>query len=288
MKRTAGRFDPHSPTLYFLATNPDILNGIKNTHKELLVAVNELKSDASLRAFESMIDAGVNLFIDSGVFNLAMEHAKAHNISHDEALKTPLEKLEGFDELFARYKTIANKYQDKIWGLIEVDLGGRDQKRQTRTLLEDAGIRPIPVYHPLNDGWDYFDELAKGYDRVCVGNIVQASGYVRKRIIATLFERRKQYPGLWIHLLGYSPNEWLNAFPMNSCDASSWLNVVRWNGYHEKTILKALGDMNKNFQYELGNRASWEKGIMMGATGATFAVRNHNRYMNSLKEVGIR
>jgi hypothetical protein len=95
-------------------------------------------------------------------------------------------------------------------------------------LEEEHGLAPIPVYHPLNDGWDYFDTLAQRYDRICMGNVVQASPSARKRLITTAWERHRKYPHLWIHLLGYTPHQTLNALPMDSCDSSTWLSGVRW------------------------------------------------------------
>ena len=45
----------------------------------------------------------------------------------------------------------------------------------TATPAHAEGLAPMPVYHPLNDGWDYYDELAGSHDRVCIGNLVQAT-----------------------------------------------------------------------------------------------------------------
>ena len=59
---------------------------------------------------------------------------------------------------------------------------------------ESLGLKPIPVYHPLLDGWDYFDELAAQYDRICFGNIVQAPAATRIRLLHTLWERHRRYP----------------------------------------------------------------------------------------------
>jgi hypothetical protein len=52
-------------------------------------------------------------------------------------------------------------------------------------MLEQMGLRPIPVYHPFNDGWHYFDYLAERYDLVCFDNVVQADRETRKRLVAT-------------------------------------------------------------------------------------------------------
>jgi len=288
MKKTAGNFNPKDDPVYFLASSPDILQDVAHVHKEILIAINEIKSNSALKAFGSMLKKDLKIFVDSGVYNLAMEHATRHNIPHDQALRVPIDEIDGFQELFDLYCKLSLKYQDDVWGTVEIDLGGREQKIKTRAKLEKKGIRPIPVYHPLNDGWDYFDELAKNYDRICVGNIVQASRYVRKHLLATIWERKmRTNPNLWIHILGLAPNEWLCAYPMNSCDASSWLNTVRWNGYKTRTLLKTFSNLPKHFQYELGNRETWEKGILMGAVGGTYAMRNYNRFLKSLRRAKL-
>lgn len=271
-----------------MASSPDLLELVVGVHSDILVAVNEIISKAAGKRFSSMLEKDLRIFIDSGVYSLAMEHATRHEIPHDQALRVPIDQLDGFQDLYDTYCDLAIKYQDKVWGIVEIDLGGREQKIKTRAKLEKAGIRPIPVYHPLNDGWDYFDELAKGYDRICVGNIVQASRYVRKHLISTIWERKMRVnPNLWIHLLGLAPNEWLCSYPLNSCDASSWLNTVRWNGYKTRTLLKTLSDLPKHFQYELGNRGMWEKGMAMGAAGGTYAMMNYNNFLKSLKEADL-
>jgi hypothetical protein len=168
------------------------------------------------------------LFIDSGVFALANGHAVEHEITMDEALSLAPTEIDGFDELYKRYCSIIETLGDLVWGYIEIDQGGRENKRKTRAKLEAQGFRPIPVYHPFNDGWEYFDELASDYDRICFGNIVQADQETRKRLLATAWERKRKYPHLWIHLLGLSPNERLNAYPIDCCDSSAWLMHVRW------------------------------------------------------------
>lgn len=143
-------------------------------------------------------------------------------------------------------------------------------------------MKPIPVYHPLNDGWDYFDELASEYDRICVGNIVQASTYMRTRLLATLAERMRDYPKLWIHILGLTPSTLMNAYPMQSADSSAWLSSVRWSGYVARTALKGIGNLPKNFQYQLGDKTTWSDGVRMGAYGAGMAELNWRNHMGAM------
>ena len=258
MKYTAGQFNRNDWPVYFLAGGPGTLESAAQSAGAMLIAVNELMGESGPGLLEQMLDSGQKVFLDSGVFSLASKTAKERGITHDEALSLPLDQLSGFNDLYNAYLQLTSAFGNRLWGYIELDLGGREQKRETRAKLEAAGLQPIPVYHPLNDGWDYFDELASEYDRICIGNIVQASGYVRHRLLATVFERQANYPDLWIHLLGYTPNEWLNACPIQSCDSSTWLQTdgmaigsgaccVRL-GRCRKTISTSLG---------IGRRGKW-------------------------------
>jgi len=251
IKKTGGAWDPHLWPIYFVASNVDRLRYALPTLQFILVAVNELEDASSLRNVANFICAGKNVLIDSGVYALAMDHARAHDMSHNEALGLPPDKVDGFDKLFELYVAVMKRFGDASWGYIEIDQGGRDNKIKTRTRLEKLGLRPIPVYHPMNDGWDYFDYLAQRYDRMCFGNVVQADMATRKRLIATAWERRRKYPHLWIHALGLTPTELTTAFPMNSCDSSTWISGLRW-GVHKATIAHgSASDLPGGFIYDL-------------------------------------
>lgn len=288
MKRTGGNWHPDASAIYFCAANLGSIRLAEDLHPYVLVAVNELPP-ADTSDLDRLLKKKACVFIDSGVYSLAAETARVRGITHDVALRLPLEELRGFHELFEKYVSVAKAYGDRVWGIVEVDLGGRDQKRKTRTKLEAMGLRPIPVYHPLNDGWDYLDELLGQYDRICIGNIVNASRYVRKRIIATIWERKmRRNPSCWIHLLGLTMNEWLMAYPINSCDSSSWLSCVRWGGYIEKTSQRSVGHLPKNFQYKPGDMATHQKGVRMAAVGCAMQVRNYRAWeMDAGEGAGI-
>lgn len=181
--------------------------------------------------------------------------------------------------------------KDDCWGYIEIDQGGRDHKIKTRALLEAEGLRPIPVYHPLNDGWDYFDELAQRYDRICVGNLVQAEPESRKRMLATIWERRRRYPDLWVHLLGYTPNALLNAFPVNSCDSSTWLSAVRWpDAFAVRAALRTVSRLDGRYayDYELARDVPGGNGHakQMGAYEAAFLTRTWRALLDEYRRHG--
>lgn len=279
IKTGGGTFDPDDRHIYFLATDLDHLDSGGPGHDHFLIAVNELKTQQHIDGVLRWIDRGKIILLDSGIYNLTTTHANKHNVTMDQALALAPDRIDGFEELWDRYIKIVTKYSERFWGYIELDQGGMDNKRKTRTKLEALGLRPMPVYHPLNDGWNYFDELAQRYDRICFGNIVQAPRGVRLRLVATVWQRRmEKYPHLWIHLLGLTPNEWLNAYTIDSTDSSAWLSSVRWSGYKEHACGATMGGMPRDFQYVLGSNrheeAGWDKGTLVSAWGVNHQQRN--------------
>lgn len=224
---SGGKYDPDAPLTYFIAGPPKVLQATPHPH--VLCAVNEVRSKDDLDLFDRLCDER-QVMLDSGIFALANAHARAHGVSHDEGLLMPPEQIDGFQELWDRYGALVTRFGDRLWGAVELDQGGIEHKPRTRARIEaEFGIVPLPVYHPLLDGWDYFDQLATGYDRLCYGNIVQAAPPVRLRLTWTAAERARAYPYLWQHFLGLTPNENLLALPYRgSCDSSSWVALLRW------------------------------------------------------------
>lgn len=261
MKRTGGNWDPSEGPVYFIASDAGSLAEGAKSHHHVLVAVNEINSEFDTATIGRFMAEGKSVFIDSGVFWLTNEHARAHDMTMDDVLGLAPTDLDGFDDLFARYVDLIKSIGDRVWGYIEIDQGGRENKIRTRARLEGMGLRPIPVYHPFNDGWDYFDELAANYDRICFGNVVQADGPTRKKLIATAWERRRRYPHLWIHILGLTPSEIYTAMPNSSCDSSAWLSQVRWaDAMRAKIWNKGVWSLGGAMTYRKGSDADGPDG----------------------------
>lgn len=292
IQRTAGgTFDPAEENVYFIASGVGRLGLAEPVYDYMLIAVNELEGEGTLETIGQWCDRGKRLFIDSGIYHLSQEHAKAHRCSMDHALSLAPTEIDGFKDLLERYVEVYRRLGDKCWGFIELDQGGRENKIKTRAMLEEMGMRPIPVYHPFNDGWDYFDYLAERYDRICFGNVVQADRETRKRLVATAWERHRKYPHLWIHLLGLTPNEWLNAMPINSGDSSSWLSCVRWSGgYRPRACGKAFDRLPRDFMYQYGADKDAPRGnnkaVAMSAYGSHMALRNWRNQIQALERLG--
>ena len=271
---------------YFLACHPqnvsvlieDMIDGAPPFW--LLMANNDLNPDneKDMTLVERALDAGTKLLIDSGVFWLTNRHKRAHGMTMDEALSLHPTEVDGFEWLLDRYVRIHNRFGERMWGMIELDQGGAERKRETRSRLHALGIHPLPVYHPLLDGWDYFDELATTHDRMCFGNIVQASAGVRERLLQTAWERKRAYPHLWIHVLGYSLNPNLHAAPIESCDSSTWKQGERWGAESDKAMLAKIGTLDRSYTYPLGDIVQHDRATRLGALisrSATHSWRDH-------------
>lgn len=263
---TGGAFNRKDNFKYFVAGSPTRVASEEKYDKggdfgidlvkapNVLCAVNEIVSAKDFDLLDRMCDEQ-NVLLDSGIFNLANSHAKRNGVSHDVALSLAPEEIDGFSELWDRYGEVATRFSDRLWGVIELDQGGVRNKPRTRARIEqEFGIVPMPVYHPLLDGWDYYDTVVKAYDRICFGNLVQASPPVRLRLIHAASERARAYPYLWTHLLGVTPNENVVACPLRgSCDSSSWITSERWMpSWKAFSMLKGVSDWPTTMWYEQG------------------------------------
>jgi hypothetical protein len=253
-----GRFDPEEGFCYFVARNLSGAPAIAERHAHNLIAVNDLGGRESREEFAAFVARPEQrVLLDSGVFWLATRHAAHHGLTMDAALSLHPSELDGWDRLRRDYVQIAREHEADLWGYVELDQGGAERKRETRAWLQSEGLAPIPVYHPLVDGWAYLDELLEeGHDRVMVGNVVQARWDVRDRIILTVWERVRRHPAgrrPWLHLLGLGPYPTLVACPFNSVDTSNHIQSMRYGALVPGAL--ALGPFSKLRDY-LYNRAS--------------------------------
>lgn len=257
-KTGGGKYHGVTDPLYFFAANPSLLGAIERVKapfaRNILIAVNEIRGNDT--RWKLLLGNGYNLFLDSGIFNLSMEHARKHGVHMNEALSLAPQDIDGFDDLFNRYVAVVSENEESLWGYVELDQGGRDNKIITRTRLENEyGLSPIPVFHPLNDGWDYLDFLFENYDRICLGNIVKASPPLRIRLLAEVNRRWKNHPDVWIHGLGLSPHATANTFRPTSCDSSSWIGAQRWGRFPSLNFETADVSLVENLQPPMGLNA---------------------------------
>ncbi len=243
MKLTDGNWSPKDDLIIFAAGNSgtstfsersaQVVKGTRDESmyersKSLTGQISKLISLLSLgdQGWDKILDKEIHyherLFLDSGVFGLAAEHARRHDMSHNQALSTPVDQIDGWHQFVAWYIEVCTKFKDIFWGYVELDLGGTAQKIKTREYLESQGLRPIPVWHPLQDGLEYGEMLMESYDRICLGNLVKSDEKTRLTVLRALahVKGRKK---TWVHALGLAPVPFAHAFPINSLDAMTWL-----------------------------------------------------------------
>lgn len=256
-----GAFDPKEAHIYFIASQFAFIDKWQGTNKYQLIGVNEIETEEQLNKLYDWCQRGGVLFIDSGIFNLTMTHARKFDTSMDEALTLSPEEIDGFDHLFDKYCRTIDKLGSVCWGYTELDQGGRDNKIRMRAKLEALGYRPMPVYHPLNDGWDYFTYLCERYDRFAFGNLVQAAPTLRVRLMATQWERKRAHPDVWIHYLGVTASPFTVAFPANSCDSSTWRSAERWGFHQETAATRVVGNLDERLVPTQGSSNITEQNV---------------------------
>lgn len=273
-RTSGGKWNPTDPNLAFLAGN--IQDHTLAANPCTLIAVNELRP-GHFDLLDRWCDER-RVLLDSGVFALAADYARTHDVPMSVAFATDPADMEGWNQLYDRWCTIASRFADRLWGVIELDQGGAEAATATRArVLADTGLTPIPVYHPLGDGWDYYDDLAAAHDRICVGGLAgRIPSAVRLRLCWTAAQRAHAYPHLWTHLLGVTPSPMLLSLGLRgSVDSSAWLSPVRWAvSWKSRAMLAPLGDMPLGMTYrrDMGDdpAAGHSKAKRQAGAAATF------------------
>jgi hypothetical protein len=232
IRKTDGKWSKDEMGLYFLALwDTDMPSKLATMPYQkgisALIEYNLLaREDDAVEAALDLTKIYRHLFIDSGVFSLANAEAKRKNVSFEEGLRLKLSDIDTGEEYLAAYMAMCHQIKDYVWGYVEVDLGGRDEKIKMRDRFHAAGLSPIPVYHPLLDGTDYLEYLCDRYDRICVSNLVQSNSETRSILTAYVYNFIQQRPKKkrpYVHYLGVSPGQAHFAHNcLGSCDSSSW------------------------------------------------------------------
>lgn len=258
---TGGRFSSREERpLYFLAAT---ISNVKSAGviRRFLASVAYAKSKKSHEQIRQMADDGDEILLDSGIHTLGEANVKAKGISRQEALAIPPDECPGWAGMSEAYLSLLRLVGDKVWGYVESDQGGATWKREIRKRYHDAGFSPIPVYHPMVDPYEYFDELCEGFDRVAVGNIAFAETKDRLAIVNDVRQRAKRYPHVWMHGLGYTPDERVIALPWDSMDSSTWIVPLQYPlGMNEKAMGRNVYRLGREFTYDRSVGAADPKG----------------------------
>lgn len=295
--KTAGSWSMSDAPIYFRASllsdvieTKELAINCRLEEKTILLALSsiwmdtpiDVDSDKQLVALRKLCDE-YKVLLDSGAFGLALRYARDKGIPLATALASPVHQIDGYDIMLSNWRKVVSTCGDALWGYIELDLGGRDQKRRTREILELEGFSPIPVFHALSDGWDYFDELVERYERICVGNLAQARDDKRKEIFRMIEQRRVGTSVKWIHYLGVSPTRSFVSSPVESCDSTSYYSDIMYGGNARSfdaflSLYTDLHYVRKDSKYSDGHgliRYQRIKALEIMASCSSRALRHH-------------
>lgn len=247
-----------------------------------LFAVNYLNK-TGIAYVEKLIGLKKNVLIDSGVFALASDYSRKTGIPISDAITRDPESMDGFKDLFGRYVEIIKRFEKDLWGYIELDLGGQENKIRIRGELEKLGLKPIPVYHPLNDDYSYFDHLCENYNRIAIGNLVSVNNKNKRKILWDINKRRAKYPGVRIHFLGFSMSADCFNIRVDSCDSSEFSGVFRWATVRSKILLKNFAYLERRV---FKNKEQVER-FKVARISALETASNLINYQNYSKEINV-
>ena len=226
MIATSGRWSPSDGPIYFFSGRESVLTLPDPT--PALIAVPQITPEVT-GGMKRRLNSGAPLLIDSGVYTLLADHARTHDLTMAETARLRPAELDGHDEALDAYLTVARALHATGWGLIEWDAGNADDKARHRAELHAEDIYPIPVWHAATDSLAHLRDLIESHDRIAISHYGTTSPTVRSRLAATVNQvRAETEPDVWIHQLGMSPSWWHLAWPFDSCDSSTWLQVLRW------------------------------------------------------------
>ena len=236
MKETGGGgFDPaETERLYFIAAQSDDFRRIVPVgFGSVLVATDRFTAtNKYFEAMDAALEGGMDFLLDSGTFGVAGRYATQHDLSLAEAFQMDPHQMEEFGKVEERYRLLIDRYEERMWGYIEIDLGSTEIKIANREAMEAEGYKPIPVYHFHGDPLDYFDQLCDDYDRICVGSLVGGAVSTTNRLKILLeLQRRARNKSTWIHLLGLPPHGLTSCLSgFQSSDSSDWVAALKYGG----------------------------------------------------------
>ena len=178
------------------------------------------------------------IFIDSGGFSAATQ---------------------GVDIDIDAYCDWLKQYQSLIHVYANLDVIGDPEKTyEQQKMMEDRGLKPIPVFHtgePVSWLERYIDE---GYDYIALGGMVPYARD-RKKLIQwmSMCFKVAEDSGKEIGYHGFGMTNWdlMRAYPWKSVDSSSWCSGFRYGAvylFDEKKgrfFQVQLRDIKKSYKY---------------------------------------
>ncbi len=125
-----------------------------------------------------------------------------------------------------KYIAFIKKHSDIFEYYITLDvIGNGEASYNNLKIMEDNGLRPIPVYHYGTDMKWLFKYLDQGYDYIALGGLVRKPGLVNWLDILWTdhLTDDNNYPIVKIHGFGLTDFKLLFRYPWYSLDSGTWM-----------------------------------------------------------------
>jgi hypothetical protein len=151
------------------------------------------------------------LFLDSGAFSAFQNKTDVNIQNYIRFIKDHLHEI----ETYANLDSIGNV--EETW--------------TNQAIMENEGLKPIPVYH-LDEDPKYLDRCLK-YDYFAVGGLASATGRALDPFLIDVFRKvcpkeNNYYPISKVHGFGIATPQMVSKFPWYSLDTTSWVQYSRY------------------------------------------------------------
>jgi len=152
------------------------------------------------------------IFLDSGAFTVKSTGIPVDIQAYGEFIKENLDTI----EVYANLDVIGDS-----------KAGWENQK-----ILENMGLNPLPVFHPISDKISDLHRCLDNYEYFGVGGIAHGATFKRRiSVLDNVWDictDKKGMPLAKIHGFGLADIKLVNRYPWFSIDSSSWATYSRY------------------------------------------------------------
>ncbi len=125
------------------------------------------------------------------------------------------------------------KFKDVLTVYANMDvIGDAEATWENQYKMEDAGLTPIPIYHPISDDIKYLIRCIDNYDYFAIGGIAHnPSQSLRTRVLDNCWRYicdKNGYPTRKVHGFGLAAPSLMMRYPWFSVDTSSYMDYGQY------------------------------------------------------------
>lgn len=244
------------------------------------------RKKSGIRLIKEYKKAGFKVMIDSGAHTF-LEKAGLHFGGFDPIKYKRARKsfdVKEADAYVEHYFNFIKQNQGLADYWIELDiqaLVGREKLDDWRDLANKMGVKIIPVWHNLVDGFKDWEELCKNYDFVAIEGGKEVNAYVKFMNVAKEHKTK-------IHVFAMTKPDHMRRLPFYSVDSTSWISGSRYGtawimkGNDLIAVKKDDFQMACNYARQKGiekDQLEGWKGVVLDLLSA-YAWRDYSEYID--------